>query len=283
MKKILALILACTLALTLAGCKGSADPTVPDTVPSVPETQPETTPPTVPETEPEILSGTEPETVPETEPDSASVDYTALTLADCVKTGYEQVGSYTDDMGNEEAYSYYLPEITLDCPGAKEINESIRTTLQAEGEGSLKDAGEGYSLWFFTMDYTAALENGILSIMINRDTMAGEYILYTIYNLDLSTGEAADRATVLDAFGMTEEEFISKVQAQAEALFLEKYGDGSQFSEDMAPFYAELLEKTRTENDNAPVFLNAEGRLSAVVNIYAIAGAAYYPKIVEIP
>ena len=277
MKNIFALILACAMIFTLAACKGSSTPTDPETVPPTAETQPETEPATVPETLPE----TQPETLPETEPETEPVmDYTALTLEDCVKTGYEQVGSYTDDLGNDWAYSYYLPEITLDCPGAVEINETIRTEFQAEAEESLEYAAEGSSLIFGRMDYTAALKDGILSIMVQKDTMT-DYIIYATYNLDLSTGKTTGREAVLAVFGMTETEFQEKVQARAEEIFLEHYGELT-FPEDMDEFYNEQLEKTQTQNGDAPVFISPEGTLFAVINVYSLAGADYYPQTVEI-
>lgn len=278
MKRIFALIPAFALVLTLAGCKGSGQPTEPATVPTVPETLPETAPATIPETEPETL----PETVPETEPETVPAGYTALTLADCVKTGYEQVGSYTDNVGNEFAYSYYLPEITLDCPGAAEINGAIHDQFVACAEEQLSYVEEGVSISVHRMDYTAALENGILSIMVQQDTLT-DYTQYAVYNLDLATGEAASREAVLALFGMAEGEFTAAVQERAVSIYLDWYGDGSQLPEDAANFYDIQLEKTRTQNDNAPVFIGAEGRLSAVVNIYSLAGADYYPQTVEIP
>lgn len=285
MKKIYALLFALALIFALSGCRGSESaPSALETAPStttatVPETQPATSVETVPETELETV----PETAPETEP-IENVNFADLSLEDCVKTGYEQVGSYTDDVGNEWAYSYYLPEVLLDCSGAREINQDIQSKAQSKAEENLEDAQQGLSLVIYRMDYTASLKEGVLSLMVQQEYTSGDYIEYTAYNLDLSTSKLAKLEDILALYGLTKEDYLILAAEEAEADYLAKYGDGSNFSDqpEMYNLYTTQLERTKTENDFQSVFIAPDGKLNVIVNSYSLAGADFYPVCLEI-
>lgn len=277
MKKLCALLCTFSLIFALSGCRGS------ESTPSAPETVPSTTAATVPEIQPAASVETVPETTPETEP-IENVNFTDLSLEDCVKTGYEQVGSYTDDVGNEWAYGYYLPKVLLDCSGAREINQDILSQAQAKAEENLEDAKQGLSLTIYRMDYTAFLKEGILSMMVQQEYTSGDYIAYTAYNLNLSTGKLAKFEDILALYGLTEDDYLALAAEKAEADYLTKYGDGSNFSDrpDMYELYTTQLARTKTENDFRSVFIAPDGKLNVIINSYSLAGAEFYPVCLEI-
>lgn len=272
MKKYFVLLLALALIFACAGCGRSQNPDI-----SQPDT-PETTQPTTPATLPD------PETEPATEPEPEFIPSpTGYALDELVTIGYDQVGSYTDNVDNQWAYSYILPQINLDSPAAQAINQAIRSEFSDKADAELAYAQEGYSLTCTGMDYTAAIYGNILSVMVQAETTYG-MTYYGTYNLDLQTGDLATRDQVLALFSLTEEDFLFQARNAALAQFNIMYGNGDSFADqpELHDLYLAQLKSTAQENTFDQYFISPEGKLTVVASIYSMAGADSYPYCLEL-
>ena len=183
---------------------------------------------------------------------AADTDWTALDPEDCV-----------EDLAPFEGM---VPHITLDCPGADEINGQIQDVFV-----TLADDPECQGLYYLCGKGAGRVLSVVMVQQGPNDT-----IFFTPYNLDLATGEALDSEELLSLLEVDVDELKNLEQAIMGDAFVHLYGDGSNQQD--RTFYDEQYQRT-TAPDNTEVeciWLAGDGQLTFAGRIYSLAGAEYY-------
>ena len=181
--------------------------------------------------------------------DGQPVDYTTLSAEECVEDAWMEPN--------------VLPRITVDCAGARTINDQIWAQFSGLADDPMCDVY--YEVFKGT--------DRVLSILMVKRINDSSY--YTPFNLDLATGVALSGAELLELIGQDETELRELETALLGQEFTYQYG--GMESED-GEFYAQQYART-TDPDNADtqrVWLGYGGELYFAGRIYGLAGAEYY-------
>lgn len=204
--------------------------------------------------EPEPASETDlpaPEPLPE---EVVETDFAALPAEDCV--------AEREDVPNGR-----LPIVTLDCAGARDINDDI-------------DGRVGFLIGadYCRLNYECykSAEGRYLCLLLS-ERYDGDFVSYTPYVLDVIDGEWISGGALLSRLGVSEGELAEEELIILGDEFEHNYGDGREYGSD-ADFVQEQFERTTAaENaDTDRVWLGDGGRLMFVGRIFGLAGAEFY-------
>lgn len=196
---------------------------------------------------------TEQEQEPEAGSDSQNVDFTALSVGECVEDAWPEAN--------------VLPGITLDCAGAETINGQIQAQFAVLADDPMCDVH--YEV------YKGA--GRVLSVLMVQQVNDSAW--YTPFNLDLATGQVLSGAGLLSIIGQDEADLRELELALLGKEFTYQYG-GMQA--DDGEFYDQQYDRT-TDPSNADtqrVWFGDMGQLYFVGRIYAMAGAEYYEYMI---
>ena len=271
LKSVLFCLLAAVLVLSLCACgpqeaaEPSAElPTEPSTMSAPPTTEAPTEPPT---TEPEI---TEPETTEEWLPDGP--------VEPEVITAYSGTAIWPGKPSKECTFS--VPRIVMPGPYIEKLNDEIRETFFVNAEDYIVSNYRSY-----------VCGNYLTVIMTYKYCWVGESDIeaYTVYTINIEKCRPATREEILEAAGITEEEFLEKdIAAQVKAYYDNRYGyDLSLFSFDEAHVESETkyLANKNVEETGQPLtypFLGEDGSLWACGLTYQPAGQGSYLSLVPL-
>lgn len=246
-KRIIAILMALVLALSLCACGPKED-----------EQQPEPTDTPTAEPTPEV---------------------TEITSIVRVEDLYRNSGSYTDEIGNIEDYGYALPRIYAeyqeDTEDIAEANKKIQEISNDIVQPELDNMAGGFSLIAYKVDYEVVTFKSICSILITIDTNF-ESSSYYCFNFD-AEGNAIDNSELLEIMGVSGDEFV-----RAARELMEKDCIPENEIEGMEGEITRVRDMTLSdENCNAemPMYLDSEGRLCFVGEVYSIAGADKYSHL----
>lgn len=258
MKKLIALVLALVILLALAAC-GKPAPVPVQTVPATEKTE------QIPYTEP-----TETEAPTEPEP-----DYSAAFVTDAVTESFE-----FDGMNLE----YHIPEIVFDREGIDYLNEMLYQQLYEDVyKENVVDAMNDYGMpGVAYIVYHWGISDNFLSIVVIVTPYASEGAEFTVYNVDLSTGQLASQAEVLTYFGYTVEAFNERAKDVMGSVLIDQY---ASLLEDpsMKLEMDDLMRRTISEeyvNDACP-FVGVDGMLWMIAPIASMAGADRYMQLIN--
>lgn len=221
------------------------------------------------------------------------------TEAGVPRTVEELVGesfTYVDTIHSVDDYDYevdfHLPEILLDCPGAKEINAAIQDDC-----GDIEQQiSEDYPTWWQST-YEAYLNGDVLSICLVKRSMMDDYAEYFAYNLDIVTGNMLKQQDLARRIDMDEDTLLKAIRKTAvyqadvfsESMFGSDYFTSGDIEEQYAQeMYTEMLQMrldTISEKNitmNIPMYLGENGILYACIPIYVMAGAGVYTHVCEV-
>ena len=128
--------------------------------------------------------------------------------------------------------------------------------------------------------YEASLNGNILSVMIFEDWFTDSYA-YRTYNFNVETGELLDTADLLEALGISRSDYEELLGGLVSKAFTDQYGDN--WEEDKA--YSDLYYSQKEKNDSpeniaaAKPYVDADGNLWAICNVYSLAGASCYATV----
>lgn len=175
-------------------------------------------------------------------------------------------GSYTDSLGNTYGYRYQLPRI-VGAQGSyiDEVNAACEQIYQEYVAGEEELMRSGDSLVITDVSYKAVTFEDILSVVIViQDDFDG--ISYFTYNI-APDGSKADNRQILALFGLTETQFTES----ARDLVTLEMGQTDD------PEYLAYYEDTRDGIDSgAPLYIDNEGSLHFIADVYGPAGAGCY-------
>lgn len=231
-KQVLALVLAAILTLSLCACApaNTPEPTDPPTesqaapVTDAPTDEPSAAPATEPPTEPEPTAPTEPHYFDKDwwdgeTPEAKIIPYsgTVLSHADAIECTYE------------------LPHIDMPGDYISALNAEIYNTYIPKAE------------WLAYSRYTDYIVGNYLVIDIesyDSHPVGASIVEHNIYTIDIEKSRPAKNSEILEAAGMTEEEFREKTFAAMVKLYeadLEKFNQAAD-DRDVEKETAEFLD-----------------------------------------
>lgn len=202
--------------------------------------------------EPVVLPGEdiESDSATDAQDQDAGSDFTALSADQCV----------TDALADPRV----LPRITVDCPGADQINQAIQDEFYQVSEDPM---------WELHYEYAKGAGRVLSVVMVKK---ANDWMEYTPYNLDLATGQALSGAELLALLQVDENELANLEQAVLGEEFTHQFG-GMKEQTDQT-FYDGQYART-TSPDNAELdrlWFAGDGQLCFAGRVYGLAGAEYY-------
>ena len=261
MKRFVALFLSlCCTTLLFSGCK---QPPVDDpgenTSGQTQDTQPTTQPTTKP-TEPVIVEDIE------------------GPLAQYVQTAIKETIVFPGDrFGNKQSTPVRIPKLLPFSEDATACQAEIQQKFDSLINKIRKEHADGHTSATAFIDYSAYVNDSVLSVVIHQELMF-DVSLYSIYNFDTETGKQLDTAELMSKLQITD--YAEKFAQAAKKAYEEKY----QHSQNKDNFYHSQLAATISKEniDKAVPYVAEAGKVMVVINIYAIAGAAYYPEAIPL-
>ena len=101
---------------------------------------------------------------------------------------YSVDGYYEDDVGNQDTYSYHVPQINADTPAAKEINTEIAEHFGKRVEHEFQNMEGSFSLVSWHTGWQAYWSGSQLFLLITSDNN-GDMMEYGAYGYDFETGD----------------------------------------------------------------------------------------------
>lgn len=188
---------------------------------------------------------------------------------------YSAEGVYTDSVGNEETYSYHVPQIFADSPDAAEINAEIAANFGERVETQFHNMEGGHSIWCWDTEWHAYWNGSQLFLLIKAD-VNGDCDEYGAYGYDFETDSRVTNAMILEQRGISEEAYLENLKEAARSKFV-KGISGIPADVLETSDYAELLEKTLAwQTMEEPMFVDQFGEIETIALIGAMAGAGRY-------
>lgn len=163
---------------------------------------------------------------------------------------------------------YEIPVININSKDVKMINEEI-----VDRYNSIKDSGnEG--VYHSDMRYKYYINNNWLSL----EVIAGfenDVVNYTTYNIDINTGKPVTNLEIIHSKNLKSSEYLS-ILDDLYKKEVESYEDKSYGSQ----YY--LTTSRNNYSVETPIFLDENGKINVVANIYSLAGAESYYHILNI-
>ena len=191
---------------------------------------------------------------------------------------YSADGVYTDSVGNEETYSYHVPQIFADSPDADAINAEIAENFGERVEAQFHNMEGGHSLWCWRTEWHAYWNGSQMFLLIKAD-VSGDCDEYGAYGYDFETGSRVTNEMILEQRGISKEEYLENLREAARSKY-KTVNSGIPADVLESSDYAELMEKTlEWQTLDEPMFIDASGEIETIALIGAMAGAGrfYHP------
>jgi hypothetical protein len=180
----------------------------------------------------------------------------------------------------DKDYEYFGKEIQVKIPAfnintdeVKELNSKIEEEYQ-----KVVESNDTFAATELTYEYY--VNNDIISLVIKKVYLESSTNNYAVYNVNQKTGEVLDKEDILTAKNITKSEYEEKIAKQISA----KFDENTAAFKEMGG-YEELKEKNNSEEncslENTEVYLENNGKLQYIANVYSMAGADKYQTIFD--
>ena len=143
-----------------------------------------------------------------------------------------------------------------------------------------QNAGMTFRPHYCEISYEACLNGSVLSIVICMDEYTDSQG-HRVYNFDLETGALLDTADLLAVLGIDQSDYEELLGGMITKAFTDRFGEAWDPESDLYDQYME--QKTRNDSPEnlaaAKLYLDAEGELWAICNIYSMAGSGIINEI----
>ena len=195
---------------------------------------------------------------------------------------YNEDFDYTDGVGNSGHFTYRVPQIEADTPGAEAINKTIAEEYGPIVDGVLESVSEKVSISCLYIAWETYQYDNILSLVVSCGWDA-DINSYNVYLYDTVSGRQLTTADLLKVLDMGETTFLEAVRKAAADTFDNQYEgiSGSDFDE----FLTERRDWTLSDeniNMEAPAYVDDAGKLHVVLPIGSIAGADSYEQVLTL-
>lgn len=189
---------------------------------------------------------------PETEPGGAESWTVAVT--DAYSGQFEQYGS---------TFCCHIPQIHLENDLAAQVNAKIYDELSPYIESQTDE-----------VTYAWGMEGEYLSVIVQTDFIDWAWTNYYVYTICITTGELVSQETLLDAFGLSREDYSAMAYTTLEQIVTQYDPDqiGGQ------KVYDYIVSHTLSdENIQETIpYIGENGQLCMVAARYSPAGASFY-------
>ena len=196
-----------------------------------------------------------------------------------ITENYAEEGHYTDSLDNSWTYSYHVPQLTADTAGARAINAAIDEKFGDPVRSALKDMQQALSLGCVSVSWKSYRYDDVLSLVVKAEA-DWEFTDYAVYLYDAGRGVQLTTAELLEKLGVAQETFLDGLRRSAADAFDEQAyistTEGVQWAQERS--WTVGAENVNTE---AMVYADETGKLMAVLPVGAMAGAAWYYKVLE--
>lgn len=197
---------------------------------------------------------------------------------------YSEDGSYKDRDGVEYTYSYHVPQIVSDNPGAKTINERIAEkygTYVEYGNDAMK---EGYGYSFPNISWERYWHGSRLFLKISTETFG--WSEFDIICYDFAADMEVEPEEIIADLGVSEEEWTSALRKASVHEFDKEFTDNinrrNYYNNGVQELRARLISEGFV-NLERQVYINDKDEVIVIVPILSPAGAGYYYRELVLP
>ena len=196
--------------------------------------------------------------------------------------------AYSDALfdANGCACCYHIPQFNLPGNSAKQLNEKIYKQCY---DILLEDVysfigNDGWSPFFLEMSYLAGHKGNYASVIVgcSSDVSYWEYYIYTV---SAATGREATMDELLAEFGMDREAYYDLVEKRLNQYWDEWIAEAESNNPSIADdtFVKECISRTLTDANIQKTipYINPNGGLSFIAEIYSMAGADSYDHLIN--
>lgn len=194
-----------------------------------------------------------------------------------VVTDINEIIASLDQYGKtKQVVPICLPKLLPFSEDAIACQKEIQDRFDPKLEEMRQNASEGYSISHSYIEHFVYLNNTILSVVIHERSMF-DSSAFTVYNFDIESGKQLDTQRLMSKLQITD--YIEKFTQAATKAFETNYGHFNHND-----FYETQLETTISKNniDKAKPYIAENGEVMVIINIYPMAGAAYYPEAIPL-
>lgn len=180
----------------------------------------------------------------------------------------------------DKEYDYFdektqveIPAFNINTEEIKELNSKIEEEYQ-----KIAEADEEFGAT--EVNYEYYVNDDIVSLVITKTYLEASQETYEVYNVNQKTGTVLEKEDILTAKNITEDAYETKIAEQISAKFDETT---AAFKEMVG--YEDVKEKNNSKEncslENTEVYINKDGKLSYIANMYSLAGADKYQTIFD--
>ena len=160
-------------------------------------------------------------------------------------------------LGRKADFSIELPLLEPFCEGAREINAAIKNEFQPIIDDAKQSAARQETSRYWKITYDTYQSGDFLSIVISRKTPT-DSVFYTVYNLDLTTGQSLDQEEMIRRFtGMCYPEFL----LQANFTIVNHLSKGHPMESEEVTDWLSKLETDVLMTNGHQLYLDRDGTL----------------------
>ena len=182
---------------------------------------------------------------------------------------YHEDGSFTDQDGQTVEYTYHVPKIQADAPGAQEINQKLEATFGPVIQKALAEMEAGKMPLCCRVTWEKHWSEEVLSLLVTEETQTDQTISKA-FCYDCAADAVLTSQALLKRSDVSETAFFDALRR--EAVHALERGGGK--------LYPELVAQTVWEHnlnwDRVQLFLEEDGTLSAVTPLATPAGGGVY-------
>jgi len=189
---------------------------------------------------------------------------------------YTEVFTWTSGAGNDCEVHITIPGLNLDAPFARAFNQEMDEYAQHRINEIQECVNHSTDPFLVSINYEAYRNRDILSIVIIADTPF-DLKEYKVYNFDLEDQESLTVADMCDE--VLDLDYPQFLKASSEWI-IQQFSD--RFGEEAAEYIAEFTDDAVHMLQSA-LYLGENGQRMFVYDAPSIAGASYYPTVIEWP
>lgn len=192
---------------------------------------------------------------------------------------YSEDGSGSDSEGTEYTYSYHVPQIKDDTPGAASINEEISSLYGEIAQAGLKSVKNRELPDCHLVTFESYRHGNVISLVIKCVSFYEYYEEFNVYNYDTAKGVRLTNADILAMKEVTQEQYLYAVRRAAAKRYDDQsfpiWEDLNFVSNDSPWVYQERRLWTLSSNNitpDLPLYLDHDGAIHTVAAIGCHAG-----------
>lgn len=197
---------------------------------------------------------------------------------DCVTAAREEKFTCTDKNKNTVETVYRIPALCFNTPDALAINKEIEDKFNEDFSAAKAASSKNKYTAFDSIDYTANLNDDILSIIIIAEN-SKHNLSYSVYNYNKATGKRLDNKGLLEYLQRDYDQTMAQLKERLEDDYTSKF-KYENFPKDY--YYQMELSVGDEAIAQSQLFLNEEADLYAVCIEHASVGEGEFSVLISL-